>query len=98
MDVEDSPTAAQVRPVNGDLPVKTARTEERRVENIRTVGRSNGDDAFVGPETIHFDQELVQRLFPFVMTAAKTSTALAANGIDFIDEDDTGRILLGLCK
>ena len=98
VDVEDSPAAAQVRPVDGDLPVETARTEKRRVEDIRTVGRSDGDDAFVGTEAIHFDQELVQCLFPFVMTAAKASTALAADGIDFVDEDDAGRILLGLCE
>ena len=98
MDVEDSPAAAQIRTVDRDLPVKTTGTQQGRVEDIRTVGRSNGDDAFVGPEAIHFDQELIQRLFPFVVAAAKAGATLTADGVDFVDEDDAGRILLGLSE
>ena len=77
MDFEDGPTAAQIGTVDGNLPVKTAGTKEGRVEDIRTVRRSNGDDAFIGTETIHFNQQLIQRLFAFIMTASETGTALA---------------------
>ena len=90
MDFEDGPTAAQIGTVDGNLPVKTAGTKEGRVEDIRMVRRSNGDDAFIGTETIHFNQQLIQRLFAFIMTASETGTALAADGIDFVDEYDTG--------
>src|SRR3972149_1325399 len=32
------------------------------------------------------------------MTTAKTGTTMTANGVNFIDKDDTGRMLLGLLK
>jgi hypothetical protein len=30
------------------------------------------------------------------MTATQTGTAMAADGVDLVDEDDAGRVLLGL--
>ena len=80
------------------LTVKTARTQQSRVQNIRTVGSRQNNNAFVAVETIHFHQQLIQRLFPLIMAAAHASAALTAYGIDFIDKDDTGRIFLGLFK
>ncbi len=87
-----------VRVRNHDLTVETARTQQRGVENVRTVGRGDQDDAFIGLEAVHLDQQLVERLFALVIAAAETGTTMAADGVDFVDEDDAGRVLLGLLE
>ena len=93
---QDSPAAPQVRTVDGNLPVKTAGAQQRRVEDVGTVRRGDRNDAFVGAEAVHFYKQLVQRLFAFIVTAAETCAALAAYGVDFVDEDDARRVFLSL--
>ena len=39
-------------------------------------------------ETVHLDEQLVERLLALVMTTAKTGATLATDGIDLVDEDD----------
>src|SRR5690606_14691448 len=74
--------------------VEPARTEQRRVKNIRPVGGGHNDDAFVHTETVHLDQQLVEGLLAFVMTAAQAGTALAPDGVNLVDKNNTGGILL----
>ena len=81
-----------------DLTVETAGSQERRVQNIGTVGRGNQNDTLVRLEAVHLDQQLVQRLFAFVVAAAKTGAAMTTDGVDFIDEHQTGSILLRLLE
>jgi hypothetical protein len=81
-----------------DLAVEAARTHQRRVEHVGTVGRSNQDDAFIGLEAVHLDEQLVERLFALVIAAAKAGATMAADGVDFVDEDDARRVLLGLLE
>merc|ERR1711943_15465 len=76
------------------LFVETSRTQQRRIENVRSVRRRNYNDASVTLETIHFSQQLVQRLLSFVVTAANAGTSGSTDGIDFIDENDARRVLL----
>ncbi len=87
-----------VRQRHDNLAVETARTQQRRIEYVRTVGRGDDDDAFVALEAIHLDQRLVQRLLAFVMTAAETGATMATDRVDFIDEDDARRVLLRLLE
>ena len=98
MDFQDRDTAAEVRTTYHDATVKAAGTKQCRIQNIRTVRCRQSDDAFIGAEAIHFDQELVQCLFAFVMAAAKAAATLTPHRIDFIDEDDAWCILLRLRK
>ena len=98
MDTQDRKTASEVRTADDDTAVEAARTQKRRIEDIRTVRCSDGDDAFILAEAIHLDQELVQRLFSFVMPAAEAAASLTAYRIDFIDEYDAWCILLRLGK
>src|SRR5205814_835927 len=56
------------------------------------------DDAFVRFEAVHLNQQLVQRLFALIVSAAQTSAAVASNSVDFVDEDDARSILLALLK
>ena len=96
MDLEDFLAADNVGIADHDFAVEPARTHQRRIEHVGTIGRGDQDHAFIGLEPVHLDEKLVQSLFALIIAAANTGTARAANGIDLVDEDDAGRILLGL--
>ena len=95
MDLENTLAALEVRVVHHDLAVETAGTQQRRVENVGAVGGRDDDDVGAGFETVHLDQNLVQRLLALVMAAAQSSATLAADRVDFVDEDDRRRFGLG---
>ena len=96
MHLEDLLAADDVGVRHDDLAVETARTQQRRIEHVRTVGRGDEDDALIGLEAVHLDEQLVERLLALVIAAAKACAAMAADRVDFVDEDDARRILLGL--
>ena len=70
-----------VRIVHGYLPVEPAGPQKSGVEYIGPVRCSKHDYAFVYGKTVHLNEQLVKRLFPFVVSAAKARAALAANGV-----------------
>ena len=78
--------------------VETARAQQRGIEHVGAVGGGDQDDAFVRFEAVHLDQQLVEGLFAFVVSAAEAGAAMAADGVDFIDEDDAGGVLLALLE
>ena len=90
--------ADHVRIGHHHLAVETAGTQQRRVEHVGAVGGGDQNDAFIGFEAIHLDEQLVQRLLAFVVAAAEASATVAADGVDLVDEDDAGRVLLGLLE
>src|SRR3546814_14460423 len=75
---------------------RSARTEEGGVEHVGAVGRRDDDDAFVGFEAVHLDEQLVERLLALVVAVAEPGAAMAADRVDFVDEDDARRVALGL--
>ena len=90
--------ATDVRVRHHHLTVETARTQQGRVEHVGPVGGGHQDDALVGLEAVHLDQQLVQGLLALVVAAAEAGAAMAADGVDFVDEDDAGGVLLGLLE
>ncbi len=80
------------------LAVETAGAQQGGVEHVGAVGGGDHDDADTCLETVHFNQQLVERLFALVVAAAKAGAALTADRIDFVDEDDARRTLLGLLE
>ena len=90
--------ALNVGQVDVNLSVETAGPCECGVKNVRTVCCSHYDNAVVGLEAVHLNQDLVERLFAFVVAAAKSCTPLPAHCIDFIDKDDAGLIFLSHIK
>lgn len=91
-------SAAHIRVAHHHLAVETAGTHQSRVQNIRAVRCRNHDDTLVRAEAVHLNEQLVQRLLTFVVAAAETRAALAAHGIDFIDEDDARVVFLGFVE
>ena len=78
--------------------VETARPQQRRIEHVRAVGGRHQDHAFVRFKAVHLHQQLVEGLLALVVPAAQTGAAMAADGVDFVDEDDAGRVLLALLE
>ena len=70
VDTENRFTPRPVWQRNGDGAVKSTSTAKRGVEDVVTVGRGDDEDAGIGLETIHFDEQLVQGLLAFVVAAA----------------------------
>ena len=68
------------------------------VEDVGPVGGGDEDDAGAGVEAVHLDEQLVEGLLPLVVAAAQAGAAVAADGVDLVDEHDGGRRLLGLLE
>ena len=98
MHLQNFAAALSVGRADIDLPVEAARAQQRRVENIFSVGGGNDDDLLVGRKAVHFDEQLVERLLALVMPAAEPRAASAADSVDLVDEDDGGRDLLRLIE
>ena len=49
-------------------------------------------------EAVHLDQQLVERLLALVVAAAEAGTTMPADGVDLVDEDDAGGVLLALLE
>ena len=96
--LEDLLAPLAVGPVDDDLPVEAARAQERRVEDVRPVRGGDEDDVVLQLEPVHLDEELVQRLLALVVTAAQAGAAMAADGVDLVDEDDARARLLRLLE
>ena len=98
MHLQDLLAADDVGPRHHHLAVEAAGTQQRGIEHVGTVGRGNQNDAFIGLEAVHLDQQLIQRLLALVVAAAEARAAMAADRVDLVDEDDAGRVLLRLIE
>ena len=98
MDPQDLLAADEIGVRDHDLTVEAAGPQQRRVEHVGPVGRGDDDDAFVLLEAVHLDEQLVERLLALVVAAAKAGAAMAPDRVDFVDEDDAGRVLLRLLE
>ena len=76
-----------------DLAVEATGAQQRGVEDVGAVGGRHHHDALGGLEAVHLREHLVERLLALVVAAAEAGAALAADGVDLVDEDDRGRLL-----
>ncbi len=97
MNLEDGFPAQEVGQFHGYAAVKAAGTEQSLVQRFWTVGGRQNHHTLAGIEAIHFSKKLIERLLPLIVAPHPQSiVTLLANGVDLIDEYDTGRFLLGL--
>src|SRR6202021_436358 len=69
--------APHVGAIHYHAAIKTAGAEQRRIENVGSVRSSHQDDAFVGFEAVHLNQQLVQGLLTLVVPAAQACATVA---------------------
>ena len=90
--------AAHVGLVDEDLTIEPPGPQQRRIEHFRTVGRGHDDDALARVEAVHLGQELVERLLALLVAAHRRLDADLAERVELVDEDDAGRLVLGLAE
>ena len=98
MNLEDLFHTLDIGQRHDDLPVETTGPKQCGVEDIGTVCRRNQDYPFIRFKTVHFNEELIERLLPLVVAASQTCAPVTSHRIDLIDEDDTGGVLLALVE
>src|SRR5699024_3364147 len=91
-DLEAVAAPVDVGAVDDDLPVEAAGTLQCRVEDVGAVGGGAEAHTALDVETVHLDQHLVEGLFPFVVSAAHTGSAVTTHRVDLVDEDDRGGV------
>ena len=75
MYLEDLLAASDVRKVHRELPVKSARAQQCRIEHVRPVGGSDNDYAILRVEAVHLNEQRVESLFALVVAAAEAVAA-----------------------
>ena len=99
MDFEDFHSAFDVGQRDVNLPIESARPGQGGIEHVDAVGGGADDHLIVGVEAVHFDEDGVEGLLAFIVAAAgESAAAAAADGVDFIQEDDAGAVVLGLLE
>ena len=97
VDLQDLNAALEVGQLHGNTPVKTAGTQQSGVQTVGAVGSGQHHHALGAVKAVHLGEQLVECLLPLVVAGQLTVT-LFANGIDLVDKDDTGGLLVGLLK
>ena len=95
MNPEDSFSSLKIRQFYRHPAVKSSRTGKRRIQTFRTVGSRQDHNSGIFFKAVHLCKELVQCLFPFVVTSC-TSITFLANGVDLIDKYDTRSFFFSL--
>src|SRR5581483_1789241 len=98
VNLQNAFTTAHVWTRDDDTSIKSTGSKQRRIQNVRTVRRSDQDNAIVRFKAIHFDEQLIKSLFALIVTTAQARAAMTTDGVNLIDEDDAGRILLALLE
>ena len=96
MDRKDVAASLPIRQAHGNAAIEAAGAGESGIQHIHTIGGRQENHAGVIGKPIHFREELIQGLFPFVISPTDASSPLATDRIDLIDEHDAGSFVLGL--
>ena len=88
MNLQDGKALFVFRQWHDDGAVEATWAQQRGVEYIGAVGGRHDDDAFTCFKSVHFGEHLVECLFALVVTTTESGAALAANGVDFVDENN----------
>ena len=89
-------SAANVGQGHIHLSIKTTWAQKGCVQNIWAIGGGHHNDPQIRLKTIHLHEHLVQGLFTLVIAPTQASTTLATHGINFVNENDTRRVLFGV--
>src|ERR1700730_782391 len=98
MHLENSLTALEIGRVDDNLAVKSPRTKQSAVENFGSIASCKENHTSVRLEAIHFNEKRVSCLFALIVDSADMYTALPANGVKFVNENDAGCMLFGLLE
>lgn len=87
-----------------NLTIQSSRTQERRVEDVRSIGSGNDLDHIIGSKSIQLTQQLKHGTLHLSVTRLIPPESLRTNGIQLVNEYDgsavgtIGYFLLGEFK
>lgn len=93
MYLQDLVPLYRVRQWDVHFSVKAARPKQCWIQRIGQIGRRDDHYLLILQETIHLIQQLIQRLLLFPHTVHASLVSLAAESVNFVDEDHHGRII-----
>src|SRR5690606_8358783 len=89
----------QVRLINGNLAVKASGAQQRGIQDVRSICSRHDDDSRIGTEAVHFHQQLVERVLPFIVATHDTVFSKSTTDcIDLINKVDTGSLIFRLAE
>src|SRR5690606_23448293 len=91
-------TPTNVRQADKYLAIKTTGTQQGFIKHVGTVGGGDNNDAIIAFKTVHFYQQLVERLLALIMATAMAAATMTTYGIDLIDKNNARRLFLRLFK
>ena len=77
------------------MAIEPAGPQQGRIEHVGPIRGGHHDDRLGLREAVHLAEDLVERLLAFVVSAADAGAAMAADGVDFVDEQDGRGVFLG---
>src|SRR5437764_369885 len=83
MHAQNCLTPTPIRQRNGDLPIKSARSQKRRIKYVNAICCCQHNNSVTAIESIKLDKELVERLIT-LSKVSQTNRTLATNCINFI--------------
>src|SRR5476651_631874 len=98
MDFQNGLASAHIRQVHRDAAVKTSRTQQRRIKNIRAICRGDDNDSFLRVEAVHLDKQRIQSLLALVIAAAETDTTAATDRVNFINKNQARNVFTRLLE
>ena len=98
MDPQNFFATLYVGQIDGDLAIESARTQQCGIKHIGPIGGGNDDDALLGIEPVHLNEQGIEGLFALVVTSADAVAAMATDSVNFVDENDARRRLFALLK
>ena len=95
VDLENCQAPLVIRPIHRDVAIESARAQQGRIEHVGPIRGGQHDDRLGRAEAVHLAEDLVESLLAFIVAAAEAGAANAADGVDFIDEQNRRRGILG---
>jgi hypothetical protein len=94
MDLEDGLPSVDIGPINQHLTIEPPGSEQSRVQGFRAVGGRQNDHANPRVKAVHFNQKLIQGLLSSIVTTDSERPRCLADGVQFIDKDDSSFLLV----
>ena len=86
----------KIRSIHQNLAVKSPGPQQRRIQNLGTIGRPHDNDSDLGVKTVHFAEQLIERVFPFIISTHIWALGSAfSDGIQLVDENNARGFGLG---
>src|SRR5436309_1397045 len=98
MHTQDGLAAVAIWRRDHDLAIEAPGPQQGWVQDVDAIGRGNHDDVGARVETVHFHQQLIQRLLTFTIGSARAHRSSTPDCIDFVHEQDAWRASLRLLE